>query len=184
MKKVIFLIGIISLATILIAQEAKVENPKILKVHNTLEEIQKQEGKLKLELVYEWSSEDEMDENKIFYEPKDVSFNKEGDIYILEANWIKIFDKSRKHLMTIGGAGQGPGELLNPHTLEIDKENNIVVYDYGNRRIQILGSNGDFLGSFPSGENSRGPLAITQKKRNPFTEPDSNSRTFIIMVLS
>lgn len=89
-----------------------------------------------------------MDENKIFYEPKDVAINKEGEIYILEANWIKVFDKSGKHLRTIGGAGQGPGELLNPYHFEIDKENNIVVVDTDNRRIQILSPKGDYLGSF------------------------------------
>ena len=54
----------------------------IRKAHNSLEEIQKHEGKLKLELIREWSREDEMDEYKIFYEPKDVAVNDEGNIHI------------------------------------------------------------------------------------------------------
>jgi len=164
MKKVIFLIGFISVVIIPSGDLLKSDVYEIQKVHNSLMEIQKKEGKLKLELIYEWSSEDEMDENKIFYEPKDIVINSKGEIYILEANWIKVFDRSGKHLRTMGGAGQGPGNLLDPHTLEVDSENNIVVYDYGNRRIQILSSKGDFLGSFPSAQHSRSPLAITQKK--------------------
>ncbi len=160
LKKGIILIGIISLATILIAQEVKVDNPEIQKVHNTLEEIQKCEGKLKLELIYEWSSEDEMDENKILYEPKDVAINKDGEIYILEANRIKVFDKLRKLIRTIGGAGQGPGDFFDPGYFEFDKEENIVVMDRGNLRVQILSQQGEYLGGFSLGDNRPGPIAI------------------------
>ena len=164
MKKVIFLIGIISLTAILNAQDLKKAAPETRKVHNSLEEIQKHEGKLQLELIQEWSSEDEMDENKIFYEPKDVAINKEGEIFILEANWIKVFDKSRKHLRTIGGAGQGPGEFWEPGYIEFDRKKNIVVMDSSNQRIQILSQEGDYLEGFSEiGNQASGSIAITQK---------------------
>ena len=164
MKKVIFLIGIISLANILIAQELKKDIHETQRVHNSLEEIQICEGKLQLELIYEWSSEDEMDEYKILYEPKDVAISEEGDIYILAANWIKVFDKSRKHLRTIGGAGQGPGEFLEPDYIEFDREKNIVVMDSDNHRIQILSQEGKYLGGFSEiGNQASGSIAVTQK---------------------
>lgn len=180
MKKVIFFIGIITLASILIAREVQEDTPKILKVHNSLEEIQKHEGKLKLELIYEWSSEDEMDENKILYEPKDVAISEEGDIYILAANWIKVFDKSRKHLRTIGGAGQGPGEFLEPDYIEFDRDKNIVVMDSDNHRIQILSQEGVYLGGFAElGNQASSSIAITKKNeilmlnRTRTTKPSS-----------
>ena len=107
---------------------------EVIKNHINLEEIQKVEGKLQLELLYEWSSEDETDENKIFYEPKDIAFNEKGELFILEANRIKVFDKSRKLIRIIGGAGQGPGDFFDPGYLEFDKEENIVVIERGNLR--------------------------------------------------
>ena len=110
---------------------------QIKKVHTSLEEIQKLEGKLQLELIREWSSEDEMDENKIFYEPKDIAVNNKGEILDLEANRIKVFTESGKHIRTIGRVGQGPGEFWEPDYLEIDRKGNIVVMDSSNQRIQI-----------------------------------------------
>ena len=153
---------------------------EIKKVHNGLKEIQKLEGKLKLELIQEWSSEDEMDENKTFYEPKDIAVNNEGEILVLEANRIKVFTESGKHIRTIGRKGQAPGEFWDPDYLEIDKKNNIVVMDSSNQRIQILSQEGDYLGGFLLKGNQAGsPIAITQKyellmlNRTQTTEPSS-----------
>ena len=134
---------------------------EVIKNHINLEEIQKVEGKLQLELLYEWSSEDETDENKIFYEPKDIAFNEKGELFILEANRIKVFDKSRKLIRIIGGAGQGPGDFFDPGYLEFDKEENIVVIERGNLRVQILSQKGEYLGGFKLGDNRPGPIAIT-----------------------
>ena len=69
---------------------------EIKKIHNSLEEIQKLEGKLRLEFIQEWSREDEMDENKIFYKPKDITINDKSEIFVLEANRIKVFTESGK----------------------------------------------------------------------------------------
>lgn len=153
---------------------------EIQKVHNGLEEIQKLEGQLQLELIQEWSREHEMDANKIFYDPKDIAVNSEGEILVLEANRIKVFSESGKHLRTIGGAGQGPGEFLDPNYFEIDRKNNIVVMDSTNQRIQILNQSGDYQGGFPVLGNQAGsPIAITKKNeilmlnRAQTTEPSS-----------
>jgi len=153
---------------------------EIKKVHNSLEEIQKLEGKFQLKLIREWSSEDELDENKIFYEPKDIAVNKKGEILVLEANRIKVFTESGKHIRTIGRSGQGPGEFWEPDYLEIDGNKNIVVMDSSNQRIQILNQEGHYQGGFPLRDNQAGgPLAITKKyellmlNRARTTEPSS-----------
>ena len=136
---------------------------EINRVHNSLEEIQKLEGKLQLELIQEWSSEDEMDANKIFYEPKDVAVNNEGEILVLEAHRIKVFTESGKYLRTIGRVGQGPGEFWEPDYLEIDSNKNIVVMDTSNQRVQIVGQEGKYQGGFPLKIGEMGsPIAVTK----------------------
>jgi len=136
---------------------------EIKKVHNSLEKIQKLEGKLQLELIQEWSREDEMDANKIFYEPKDIAFNNEGEILVLEANRIKVFNESGKHIRTIGRVGQAPGEFWEPDYLEIDRKGNIVVMDSSNQRIQIVNQDGVYQGGFLLEMNQAGsPIAITR----------------------
>lgn len=63
---------------------------EIKRVHNSLNEIQDKEGRLQLTLIREWSGEDEVDQNKIFSEPKDVAINDEGEIHILDENRIQF----------------------------------------------------------------------------------------------
>ncbi|MEE8603945.1 MAG: 6-bladed beta-propeller [Candidatus Aminicenantaceae bacterium] len=150
---------------------------EIKRVHSSLKEIQEKEGKLQLTLIREWSGEDEVDENKIFSEPKDVAISKEGEIYILDENRIQIFDKSGNYLRAIGRGGRGPGDLLNPIFLEIDKQNNLVIVEKDNHRIQISSSKGDYLGSFLLRDNLPGQVATTKKSeilmlnRIPTTKP-------------
>lgn len=136
---------------------------EIKRIHNSLKEIQDTEETLQLKLIREWSGEDEADENKIFTEPKDVAINDESEIYILDENRIQIFNKLGTYIQTIGRDGKGPGDLLNPICIEIDKKNNLVVVEKDNHRIQILSSKGDYLGSFPLRDNLPGQVAITRK---------------------
>jgi hypothetical protein len=138
--------------------------PDIKRVHNSLKEIQGTEGRLAITLVREWGGDNEVDENKFFFEPKDIAFNREGQIYILEATKIKVFDESGKYLKTLGSAGQGPGELLGAYILEIDSENNLLVFDADNRRIQIMNPDGHDQGAFPLKMEQSGPKLVTQKK--------------------
>jgi hypothetical protein len=170
MKKGIFILNFILLIQFLVGQDIK-------KIHNSLKEIQSKEGLLKLEKIREWSGEFETDENKIFSEPLDVAINKKREIYILDEDRIQVFDKSGNFLRTIGRKGRGPGDLLNPIFFEIDNQNNLLVVEKDNQRIQILSSSGDYLGSFLLGNNSPGQLAATKKReilmlnRAPTTKP-------------
>ena len=133
------------------------------KIHSTLKEIQAKEDHLDLELIQEWSGENEQDKNKILSEPRGLAVNRSGHIYILDANRIRVFDESGKYIKTIGGVGEGPGDLLDPALLVIDKQDNIVLFDGGKQRVQILSSDGKYLGGFPLGENRPGPIAITRE---------------------
>ena len=140
------------------------KTPDIQRVQNSLKEIQSAEGRLALTLVREWGGDNEVDENKFFFEPKDIAFNREGQIYVLEATRIKVFDESGKYLKTLGTAGQGPGELLGACILEIDSENNLLVFDADNRRIQVMSPEGRVQGGFPLKMEQSGPMLVMQKK--------------------
>jgi hypothetical protein len=136
----------------------------IHRIQNSLKEIQSAEGRLALTLVREWGGDNEVDENKFFFEPRDIAFNRNGQIHILESTRIKVFDDSGKYLKTLGSAGQGPGELLEAINLEIDSENNLLIFDADNRRIQILSPDGRVLGGFPLKTEQSSPMLVTQKK--------------------
>jgi hypothetical protein len=56
-------------------------------------------------------------------------------------------------LKEIGNKGKGPGELLNPLFLSVDKKNSLVVYDANNLRVQIFDSEGNYSGTFRTFES-------------------------------
>lgn len=133
------------------------------KIHSTLTEIRDKEGRLNLELIQEWGGENEQDKNKILFEPRAMAINKSGYIYILDTIRIQAFDESGKYIKTIGGVGEGPGDLLDPTHLVVDKQNNLVLVDGGKQRVQILSLDGKYLGGFPLEGNRPGPIAITRE---------------------
>ena len=61
-----------------------------------------------------------------------------------KANCIKVFSKEGKFIYNIGSVGSGDGQLNHPVGLAIDKFNNLIVCDAGNRRLQIFGLDGTF----------------------------------------
>ena len=63
----------------------------------------------------------------------------------IEANCIKVFSKEGKFLYNIDSEGSGDGQLDHPVGLAIDKFNNLIVCDAGNRRLQIFGLDGTFV---------------------------------------
>ena len=56
-----------------------------------------------------------------------------------------MFSKEGKFLYNIGSEGTGDGQLNRPVELTIDKFNNLIVCDVGNRRLQIFGLDGKFV---------------------------------------
>ena len=70
-------------------------------------------------------------------------YHKDTDRYFVsdsKADLVKVFDKNGNFLHEIGR-----GKLLNPFGLAIDKFNNLIVCDTGNKRLKVFTTNGDFL---------------------------------------
>src|SRR4030067_2621341 len=61
----------------------------------------------------------EGDKNKLFHQPTYVIADQDENIYVLDSGNYRIqkFDKNANYLLTIGGQGQGPGEILRSFTI-------------------------------------------------------------------
>ena len=88
-------------------------------------------------------------EQQFLNNPVDIAVSKEGEIYILDSrdNDIKVFKKEGTFIKCMGREGSGPGEFKRPWMLGLI-EDKIYVADTGNRRIQVLSKNGEYLRSF------------------------------------
>lgn len=98
------------------------------------------EPKVTIEFVKNIGELGERDENYQFYKIKDIARDNDGNFYVLDAGNYRVqkFDKNWNYLATFGRRGQGPAELLNPWSIDLDTGGNIYVFDPGNRRIQIF----------------------------------------------
>ena len=60
---------------------------------------------------------------------------------------IKVFDTEGTFLYKFGSKGERDGEFSQPRCLAIDKAGYLMVCDYANDRVQVLGLNGRFITS-------------------------------------
>ena len=59
-----------------------------------------------------------------------------------------MFDCELNFIRTIGSHGSGIGEFNFPFDLDFDAEGNAYIADYGNNRIQVLDTSGQFIRQF------------------------------------
>ena len=64
----------------------------------------------------------------------------QGHVYVADALFdnIQIFDAEGAFLLDVGSSGSTPGEFWLPSGLAIGRDNQIVVADTANRRVQVL----------------------------------------------
>ena len=86
--------------------------------------------------------------NGEFRQPTDVTWDREGNIFISDGyinSRVAKFDRNGHWLKQWGERGSGPGQFNTPHTIAADREGNVYVADRGNRRIQVFTPDGTFL---------------------------------------
>ena len=104
----------------------------------------------------------EGDENYMFGER--VYFNVDEDRNIFVTDWdrkrIQKYGPDGKYLLTIGRAGQGPGEFQNVWEPEFDKDGNLYVVDISQKRVSFFSHDGRYLKQigFPATNVSRSPF--------------------------
>jgi hypothetical protein len=112
---------------------------------NTLKEIEAKKGKIVLTQVRAWGDEESGDSDEMYFKsPSAVTVDQKGNVYIADVilDTIKVFDARGKFIRKIGKKGQGPGDVIYPRNLRIDKDGNLWVNDFGNRRIQVFSLDG------------------------------------------
>ena len=84
------------------------------------------------------------------FKPTDVCIAPSGDFYVFDGYgkpYIHVFNRHGKYLQSIGGPGNGPGQLNCPHGGWVDTrkvEPELYVADRGNNRIQVFSLEGKF----------------------------------------
>jgi len=92
-----------------------------------------------------------------------ISFCPDGGWHVGDgygSHFLHRYDKNGKYLASFGGKGNQPGQFATPHGHWFDdrKDNNqLVVCDRANNRLQLMGLNGEFKNQVPGIE---GPASL------------------------
>ncbi|HEX3703672.1 MAG TPA: peptidyl-alpha-hydroxyglycine alpha-amidating lyase family protein [Vicinamibacterales bacterium] len=84
----------------------------------------------------------------MFRQPTDVAWDSDDNTYITDGyinSRVAKYDKNGDWVKSWGTKGTGPGEFNTPHSIVIDRANNVYVGDRGNHRVQVFDTNGTFL---------------------------------------
>ena len=87
----------------------------------------------------------------MFRQPTDVAWDSAGNIYITDGyinSRVAKFDKDGTWVKSWGTKGTGPGQFVIPHSLAIDRNDNVYVGDRSNHRIQVFDTDGNFKRMF------------------------------------
>lgn len=102
----------------------------------------------------------------------------EGHIYLMlsssNENYIYKFDAKGKFLSSFGRRGQGPGELELPRYLRVNELDQIVVSDFGRKKLFLFENDGDFIKDISLTSNHRaatllgnGKILVMKSSFNP-----------------
>ncbi len=161
----------------LFAQEITTEDE--IKVIQNKKSVWGNNPQIKLELTGTLGDLDNTNDNYMFYLPEGIAGDPEGNLYVLDTGNFRVqkFDKNLKYLKTFGRQGQGPGEFVNPRSVDFS-DNKLYVNDWRNRRIEIFDPEGKNTGMVNLNRSNRmdyyirirafGPGEIVG--RNPDTE--------------
>jgi uncharacterized protein (TIGR03663 family) len=111
-----------------------------------------------------------------FYGPRDVSVDRNGNIYVTDTGnkRIQVFGPDLGYLRSFGGPGIIEGRLDEPVGLAIGPDNLIYVTDTWNNRIQAFTLDGGFVREWPIvGWNSQ---SVANK---PYVAVDSAGRVYV-----
>src|SRR3989440_6861189 len=87
----------------------------------------------------------------LFRQPTDVAWDSAGNIYIADGyvnSRVAKYDKNGDWVKQWGTKGTAPGQFNLPHSIAIDRNDNIYIGDRSNRRIQVFDTDGNFRRMF------------------------------------
>jgi hypothetical protein len=88
---------------------------------------------------------------EVFGQVRSIVSDADGNVYVADGQSaeIRVFDREGRHLRTLGGSGEGPGEFRNLVGLAW-AGGSLAAVDPGNARIQLLSPGGEALGTWPT----------------------------------
>ncbi len=88
--------------------------------------------------------------NGQFNNPKAVTVDNDGNIYVADAENSRIqkFSPDGEFLISLGKQGAGPGEFNKPVGVDVDAEGYIYVADTWNHRVQKFSPEGEYLETY------------------------------------
>lgn len=80
-----------------------------------------------------------------------IAVDDDHNVYVFDqqAREVRIFDAQGGYMRTLGGPGQGPGELQQPEAMALLPDRRVVVRDPANARLQVYGPDEDALQEWP-----------------------------------
>jgi DNA-binding beta-propeller fold protein YncE len=96
---------------------------------------------------------DEAAGTRLLYEPADIAFASNGDVFIVQGHGrgegrVLRFDRNGKFVKSWGGKGTAPGQFDQPHSILVTPQNQLLVADRENRRVQIFDLDGRYVSSW------------------------------------
>lgn len=132
----------------------KLQNVRIKTWKNNLETFKPPGNAIKLKHLYSIpgseTGELETDSPVYLKAASHLCSDRHGNIYVSDSQNHRVykFAANGRILNHFGTRGKGPGDLLNPQMLSCDREDNLVLLDSSNFRIQIYTPDGSYRHSF------------------------------------
>ena len=79
-----------------------------------------------------------------------LALDRSRNVWVVDSGegTIQEYDPAGRFLRKIGRPGQGPGEFSRPGTIHVTAGGDLLVLDFGNMRMVVLSSEGEFMRSF------------------------------------
>jgi hypothetical protein len=105
-------------------------------------------GHVELEELFVIGGEDAPEE-EVAFRVSNFDFDTGGNILFPDGKLHTIFkfSDSGEFMGTMCSEGGGPGDLRRPGSLAVEPTGNIVIFDFGNRRVQRLNPVGEYVAS-------------------------------------
>lgn len=80
-------------------------------------------------------------EEYLFGNVASIAVDDDGTVYVLDAQAqeVRVFDAAGTHVETLGGRGEGPGELKQGEAIAVLPDGRLLVRDPANMRVQVFG---------------------------------------------
>lgn len=93
---------------------------------------------------------DEAAGTRLLFEPADLAFAPNGDVFVVQGHGrgdgrVLRFTNAGKFITSWGGKGSEPGKFDQPHSILVTPQNQLLVGDRENRRVQVFDLDGKYI---------------------------------------